>query len=558
MSKQQDIPRLVEQCFPAPSFRENQKEVIVDAVVSLYYDDYDVVLVDAPTGFGKSITLYTIMDVIEELQGSSAYYTTPLKILQDQLTNDDFVGDDVVEIKGRNNYDCILPDADPGTTVDEAKCQRDSDFDCDLKGECPYYEQKERAKQHSKTVMNTSYMMAESMVPETAENKFGHRYLGVLDECQSLEDWAENFISLTVSERNVPDRVWNSITLPDERKVNELDEIVSWLREDVVQKVYEMIQYLDSKAVLGKSEHSEKEKLEKFANSIDRFLDDVENHNWKYDFQPDIRKNAKNRTKIVMKPVRYGRFLDSLVWDRFDKVILSSATIPTGDWLDWIGLSDAKSKRISVGSEFPIENRPIITEHTVGKMTKSERDKNKGDMFEKIKQIADHHEGEKGIVHCRGYNYAKMFRRYAYNNGHRRWFENNVVMQDRSDREQSLEDWKEGDTQVFFSVNMAEGIDLEGDLCRWQVLAKVLYPFMGDERVSHIVKNEGNWDWYNRQAAIQMEQAYGRAVRSKSDSAIFYVLDSSAKKLIRMNAELFHTWFLEAIDDMYIDPSRGV
>jgi hypothetical protein len=68
----------------------------------------------------------------------------------------------------------------------------------------------------------------------------------------------------------------------------------------------------------------------------------------------------------------------------------------------------------------------------------------------------------------------------------------------------------------------------------------------------------GNWDWYNQKAATQIEQAYGRIIRSKDDEGVMYILDESAKDLIRMNAGLFHTWFLEGIEDMKIDPSRGI
>jgi len=140
---------------------------------------------------------------------------------------------------------------------------------------------------------------------------------------------------------------------------------------------------------------------------------------------------------------------------------------------------------------------------------------------------------------------------------------------------------------VFLSVAMDEGVDLDGDKCRWQVLAKTLYKHMGDKRTRYRVlvrgkcqvcdhaeefwdediPNEcpnctssgfgGEWDWYNRHAAIQIQQAYGRAVRGPEDHAIFYILDESAIGLIRRNAELFNEWFLEAIDDMRIDPSRG-
>ena len=136
MSKH-DTTRQFDRAFPAPSPRENQEEVIRAAVDSFDEDDCDVVLVDAPPGFGKSITLYTVLKML----GGDSYYATPLKSLQDQLDEDEFIGDRIQQIKGRNNYPCILPEAEKGTTVDVAKCQRDSDFDCEIKDSCHYYAQ---------------------------------------------------------------------------------------------------------------------------------------------------------------------------------------------------------------------------------------------------------------------------------------------------------------------------------------------------------------------------------------------------------------------------------
>jgi len=165
----------------------------------------------------------------------------------------------------------------------------------------------------------------------------------------------------------------------------------------------------------------------------------------------------------------------------------------------------------------------------------------------KVKAMCEHHDGEKGIVHCRGYNYITLFKHHCKKLGEMDWFRNNVHVQDKYDREGSLESWINNDKQLFLSVNMAEGIDLKGDKCRWQVLLKAQYPHLGDNRVSYRLNEMDDQDWYNQQAVIQIEQAYGRAVRSATDEAVFYILDESAVNLISYNKDLFHDWFLEAI-----------
>jgi len=334
-------------------------------------------------------------------------------------------------------------------------------------------------------------------------------------------------------------------------------------------------------------EDIDNEKREEVVRDVENFLEDVRSNDWVAQIKTQIRKNKDNIEKVSFKPVEIGRFLDSLLWSRGVSILLSSATIPGGSWMEEMGLGEANTKKINVPSTFPVENRPIITDHAVGKMTKAKSDKNMWSMAQKIMQIANHHEGEKGFVHCRSYAIAEALKRSWTNHNCGSWARENVMIQDRYNREESLAKWHNSDKPVFLSVAMDEGVDLDGDKCRWQVLAKTLYKHMGDKRTRYRVlvrgkcqvcdhaeefwdediPNEcpnctssgfgGEWDWYNRHAAIQIQQAYGRAVRGPEDHAIFYILDESAIGLIRRNAELFNEWFLEAIDDMRIDPSRG-
>ena len=552
MASTQSIDERVESSFPAPSFRKKQKTAIKEIVKGLEGDS-DIILLDAPPGMGKSIVLYTALDAY----GGSAFYATPLKVLQEQLVEDDFIGNDVIEIMGRSNYNCILPDADPDTTVDKGKCQKDSSFECPVKDECPYYKQKSMALNHDKTVMNLSYMMAEGMVDPAAENSFGNRDVAVIDEVQGLEDWALNFVQFTLSKFTIPNEISNNFELPSEEKCKDVDYMVGFMQDELLPLVDQAMNYYQGLPSIGDDELDELERLKKFDSKIRRFMEDVKENHWVATYDYNIRKNRDNYKKVTFTPITVGRFLDNLIWNRGDKFILSSATIPKGNWLDEIGLSNKSVKRISVGSQFPVENRPIVMNHTVGKMTYKEREDNMPEAVEKVAAISEHHDGEKGMIHCRGYNYIEMFRRNARNNGYSDWYRDNVHEQDKFNREESMEEWVDNDKQIFMSVNMTEGVDLKGDKCRWQVILKAEYPNMQDERVSYRVNEMGDWDWYNNKAVIALEQAYGRAVRSKEDSAIMYILDESVRNMIKMNAELCHEWFLEAIEGMAVDPSRA-
>ena len=552
MSKTPDTLTEIEDMFAAPGFRKNQ-DAVTKEIVEALRGDYDVVVVSAPTGFGKSLAL----ECAAQMMGPS-YYTTPINALVDQLEDDEFLGDRITPIKGRNNYDCVHPE-DKGESVDNAICQRDDAFECEIKDEkCPYYSQKLLAQEENVVATNLAFSMAESMVPDNPY-KLGSRSTLVVDECQSIEDFTMNFVGTTISKNAVPSDVWTDIDIPDvDDESYPIERMVEWLHDEVMDVCRDMLTFYDSRPQLTKGQSDDKEKLQNFFRKLELLIEDIEENEWVYQIDSDMKKNQRNERKAVFKPVYTGRFLNDLAWDRAENIILSSATVPGGDWLNEIGLGDKKVKKISVGHEFPVENRPIIMDECVGKMTYKERKGTALPMVRKIKEISEHYEGQKGMVHCRAYSIAELLKRTANNNGMGDWFRNNVQVQDSYNREESLEKWTKNDKQLFFSVAMDEGIDLEGDLCRFQILAKVLYPSMADKRTDYRVSELNDWDWYNNKAAVQIQQAYGRAVRSKEDWAHFYCLDSSAKGLIKRDAELFQKWFLEAVQGIDVNPERGM
>ena len=96
---------------------------------------------------------------------------------------------------------------------------------------------------------------------------------------------------------------------------------------------------------------------------------------------------------------------------------------------------------------------------------------------------------------------------------------------------------------------MDEGISLDDDSARWQVVAKAAYPFMGDKRVKYRMDELNDWTWYAGKAAINLQQAVGRGMRSKDDWCDTYILDTSAVTLIDRNDYLFEDWFLDAVGE---------
>ena len=90
---------------------------------------------------------------------------------------------------------------------------------------------------------------------------------------------------------------------------------------------------------------------------------------------------------------------------------------------------------------------------------------------------------------------------------------------------------------VLLSPSMTEGVDLKGDLSRFQILCKVPYPWLGDPIIRKRMKKYPSW--YPLQTAMTVVQSVGRSVRNKNDKAVTYILDADWNKFYRKHKNLF-------------------
>jgi len=82
---------------------------------------------------------------------------------------------------------------------------------------------------------------------------------------------------------------------------------------------------------------------------------------------------------------------------------------------------------------------------------------------------------------------------------------------------------------VLITPSGFEGLDLPGDLSRFQIILKAPFGSLGEERMKYILNNYP--DMYSLLTLMKIVQATGRSVRSKDDYAKTYILDSNAERL---------------------------
>ena len=532
-------PARIPESFPAPSFRGNQEQALAD-IRDAFQAGNDVVLVRAPTGSGKSLLARSIMgasrtvEEAEPAQPTGAYYTTPQVSQLDDVEVDDLLEDFRI-IRGKNNYNCILP-GEHDTPVDQAPCVRQRGFDCTVRHRCPYFSDRAIASNRPIAAMTLAYFM------QTAgSDVFRMRDVVVIDEAHGLAEWAEMYATVDLSPRRVP--VWDDIDVPDVTEATG-DEVEGAVRfaEQLMERCTAEKDQLLSKKELTPDEAARRDRLQELSSELSYFAEDYRDPQspttWVVD-QPDGAGSA-----ITIKPLDPAKYLQHTVWDRGSKFALLSATILNKDaFCRGVGLNPDNVALVEVGHTFPVENRPLY-DVTQGKMTFEHREETLPRMADTIVRLMGNHADEKGLIHCHSYGIQEKLAELLANRG----VGPRMRVHSRENRDDELEAWKASDDpELFLSVKMEEALNLEGDLCRWQVLCKAPYLNTKDSRVERRLE-EGQWAWYYRAALRTVIQACGRVVRAPDDYGATYLADDSLLDLFDRARTDMPDWFEDQVD----------
>ncbi|MEA5407053.1 ATP-dependent DNA helicase [Haloarculaceae archaeon H-GB2-1] len=522
--------------FPAPSYRGAQKQALSD-IQSAFEADNDVVLVRAPTGSGKSLLARAIAGCARRANAEDptkpvgAYYTTPQVSQLDDVAGDDLLADLNV-IRGKNNYSCILP-GETNTPVNQAPCARERAFDCQVKHRCPYFSDRSIASNRDIAAMTLAYFM------QTAgSDVFGTRDVVVIDEAHGLGQWAEMYATIDLGPETVP--MWESKRPPD---IDDLEDLAAYA-EGLIAVSERRKEELKGNAELTPQEVADRDSLNELVSDLQWFLEDYRDPEsvttWVVD-QLDGEGSP-----VTVKPMNPERYLKHTIWDRGQKFALLSATILNKEsFCANVGLDPDRVALVEVPHTFPVENRPLY-DVTQGKMTYEHREQTLPDIARTVVRVMTGHPDEKGLIHRHSYAIKEQLRDHLDDFG----VGERVRGHDRDDRDGQLSSWKRtDDPDVFLSVKMEEALDLEGDLCRWQVICKAPYPNTRDSRVARRLE-DGEWGWYYRAALRTVIQACGRVVRAPDDHGATYVADSSLLDLFERARHDMPDWFAAQVDRM--------
>jgi Rad3-related DNA helicase len=207
-----------------------------------------------------------------------------------------------------------------------------------------------------------------------------------------------------------------------------------------------------------------------------------------------------------------------------------------------LGLNPDEVAWIKLKSPFDPANRPIVL-GCVGSMSKRNKAQTLPSVLRSVDKILTAHNNEKGIIHCNSYALGEEIYNHFSGTVHglRLLFPKSADERDGAVSRHKLDT----SPTVLLSPSMTEGFDFKDDTARWQIVAKMPYPYLGDMQVSAMKDRDP--DWYAMQTAMTIIQACGRIVRDEADHGVTYVLDADFNMLWERHSHFFPPWFKAAM-----------
>lgn len=534
-----NIEQSVKEAFPFKEFRPYQQEGIVKIINTLKNTNKRFVLLDAPTGSGKSAIGITVAKFFNK-----SFYLTSSKILQDQLMKD-FGSTKIQDLKGRNSYECVAYDVFPQINSPKPKeyvscaegfCKKNGDSRCSFclpEGQapiCPYFNQLEKAKLSDICIMNFSSFLFQSMT-----DNFDNRELMIIDEAHNTESQILSFVSLVLSDGGL------DLKIPDYKTAKEYHEWI--IKENLIEIVKSKIDEAKENEDIKEQEdwESSLSKIERFINS-----DPTE---WVCEYSYVDKKHKIG--KVELKPIFADKYAESCLFKRAGKFLLMSATILSSkNMCETLGITKDNVEYIDMPNLFPVKNRPIFF-MPIGSMSFSTRDKTLPKILKKIEEISNSdHATQRGVIHTNSFFISDyIYENCSTNLRKRLFYPKNPIFDNAgsNSREKTLQAFEMSSNGILIGPSWHEGIDLKDDLSRFSIICKVPYPnFTSNKQLEARMKLSK--EYYSYITALKLVQSYGRSIRHEEDWAITYVLDSDFGRFISMSGYLLPKWFTEAIE----------
>jgi Rad3-related DNA helicase len=523
--------------FPLSKPRPGQLEAC-QTIIQAYLDGHTDVIVDAPTGTGKSAIAVCVSRFLSEKWSWEGFITTPLKTLQNQYDNDAMLCDYFTMIKGRNAYPCslahLIGKMKGYETADEEGYHRHYCSEvpggaaksirarCKDTGTCEFYDRLDAAI-NSRVVLNNTSTLIYQQQPFAPF--FEHRDFVIMDECHQAENTIMGMFSFTVNEQFMKRHgLWTQV--PPLREGESIDPNSTLVRGMLTSLKTELETY-----PVDDLDEKKRHQIESMLRNINTFS--IDPTTWVCD---------TSKAEYTFKPLYPSDFAYYVTAKATKLRVFMSATI-----LDHVAFAESmdldmnKVKYIRLPSTFPVQNSPVfhMTKFGITSLNYKELDVNLPKVVAAVDEILSKYPNCKGIIHTHTNKIANHLQANCK-------LSTRMMTHTTYNREDVLKRFMETkQPMVLVSPSMVEGIDLKDEYGRFQIIVKVPYPFLGDAQIKARTQRDPNW--YQWKTTLAIVQACGRIMRHEKDWGHTYVLDPDFLRWARVAKDILPEHFKKSV-----------
>jgi Rad3-related DNA helicase len=362
----------------------------------------------------------------------------------------------------------------------------------------------------------------------------------VAHNCHTLERQLLKFGELTVSDKFLAD--WE-VRLRSRPASEDPEDICAWLEECYIPQMEERkaaVQFLMEEGTLPRDKMNQATALINHVQKLSFTLTNMRGSpdNWVTWKETDPKKGEI----INARPLDASPYLGLLTRSGAIRVYMSAYPGDKAVFCRSIGLDPPYVAWLTLDSTFPVDNRPIVMA-MIGSMGKKNVDQTLPALLRTCDKILTKHTTQKGLIHVGSYRLGEQIVSHFASTPHALRL---IFPKSAEEREDAFQKHKESpEPTVLVSPSMTEGFDFYDDLARWQIIAKIPYPYLGDRQVA--AKKEQDPAWYDAQTVGTIIQSTGRIVRSETDRGVTYLLDSDFMYLWDRQNLMFPKWWREAM-----------
>lgn len=494
---------------------EQQQRPVYEELCARFDEGHNLVLLDAPCGSGKSLLGYMVHKYLDV----AALTLVGTKVLQDQYER---TFPEIALIKGRANYIPLLVEHESWKDPTCGDCDLDDSRLCTYCGEpdgCPYLVARDIAASADIACTNMAYALGEWT---SYKSKFRNRGLVILDEADTAAEEIGGHVSISIS----PQMQRNLGLRPPDKKTVE-SSWPAWF-EYAVPHVKSHLSAMPNRTLEQKRMKS---RVERLYDKLVNVAADLEG--WVYEYAADY---------IEFKPVTVDRIAHETLWKNGQRWLAMSASLGSPEaFVSDLGWSESYAT-VYAPSTFDKNRRPIYF-FPAAYMTKKQELTSWPLMAQAVEETLDIYDDKSILVHTHSRNLTVHLANHLedVNNGRPIFSYKNP-----EERKDAITAFEATPGSVLLAMSLDRGYD-NSDI-DVGIICKVPSPYLGSKQVEkHLYETKNGKLWYANETCKTLVQAYGRVMRSESDSGICVVLDSMFLRFFDQWKRLFPEWFREAV-----------